>query len=219
MQSEAFVLRSALRWNFLIMLPVLIVFVIFSSALFPIWIQESSASIIEVARIVALAALVDTICAPLLNSLWGRGLIRQTLVGLTLGTAICGITDLLLIPNYGLTSAAVGLLLGSLILAVHLIWTTSRFFGIGPLRMLADLRGFLVPGILCAVAGYTSMCCFKPAHWVSLVFATVPAWIAFFASFYVLGISGADRRKIRDLLRPSDETPVQLHCASDGHAN
>jgi O-antigen/teichoic acid export membrane protein len=193
--ADGLMLRSALRWNFLMMLPLLIVFAVLAPAVFPIWLRASPPHVVEVARIVALAAAVDFLCAPILNSLWGRGLIRTTLVALSIGTLACAATSLLLIPLYGLPGAAAALLIGSLLMVVHLVWSASRHCAISIYELMGNLCGFIIPGILCSVVALISLYYIRPVHWLSLIAATIPPGLAFFALVFGWQASRTNRKR------------------------
>ncbi len=214
MEADRGMLVAAMRWNCIFVIPLLIGLAAFAPTLFQVWLgQPPTAETVAVMRFVSMAAFLDSMCVPILYFMWGRGLIRQTLPVFVIGVVASAVANLLLVPSYGVTGAAAGLLLGALVMELPLIVIASRFCGMSPAGFLGSLRGFAVPGALCVATSLMARRFAAPSNWFSLFGSALPAAIAFLVSFYLWGTSEEERMKVRGLLQPFAARSLRLASA------
>jgi O-antigen/teichoic acid export membrane protein len=190
-------LRTAMRWNLLVVLPALGILVVFAPCLLQVWLGQVPSGAVSVARFVAVAAFLDSLCAPVLYFLWGRGLVRQSLPALFIGAASCIVANLTLVPSYGVTGAAVGLLFGELMMTLALVWAALVSCGVNVAEFGGILRNFIAPTALCAATSFGVLHLVAPSNWLSLIGSALPGGLVFLASFYCWGVSKGERENVR----------------------
>lgn len=213
-ERDTRILRSAMRWNCLIMLPVLIGFAFFAPVLFRIWMGHVPESAVGVARLVTIAVFLESLCVPVIYFLWGRGLVRQMVPAFIFGVISSAIASLLLVRFFGVMGAAAGLVFGIAPTAVALLRVVARFCDLPVFSFVGDIRGFVLSGILCGATSFLLLQCATPSGWISLLALAIPSALVFLVAFYKWGATEVERKKVRCLLPPFSRKSEAIHSGS-----
>ncbi|HXS78004.1 MAG TPA: lipopolysaccharide biosynthesis protein [Terracidiphilus sp.] len=218
-ERDTRILRSAMRWNCLVMLPVLIGFAVFAPVLFRIWMGHVPESAVGVARLVTFAVFLESLCVPVIYYLWGSGLVRQMLPAFVMGVTAGTLASLLLVRSYGVIGAAAGLLFGIATMAMVLVRVISRFSDLPLFSFAVDLRGFIAPGILCGATSFISLQCATPSGWISLLALAFPSALVFLVAFFIMGATEVERKKVSSVLPSFFKQTEALVLEAHEHAD
>jgi O-antigen/teichoic acid export membrane protein len=199
-EEDLHMLRVAMRWNALIMLPASVIFIVFARVLLGLWLGQPSPESLTVMRIVSATVFLDSLCSPALFFLWGRGSVKLILHLAMIGLITSIGTGLLLVRTLGVSGAAWGLFIGVVAMAVPLTYVIFRRYGLAISTLADGARGFTFSGILCVVTSISVMYFVTPSNWLSLLASILPCVLLFLASFYMWGATVGERMAVWNVL-------------------
>ncbi len=184
---------EGIRWNLIIAIPASAIIFAMAPYILDVWLHRVDPDMLAVLRIVIAAVVIDAMGMAILYFAWGRG-VMSLVLGATIGQALIGIVAVtVLVPEWGVTGAAIGMLIGA---GATTLWLTRQLpakaqrLGDG---MRAILSGLILPGVVSGLVACSTQFLFDPPSVAGLAAAIASGLITFYGLFFTIGAHPDER--------------------------
>jgi O-antigen/teichoic acid export membrane protein len=195
------ILKVGVRWVFVLLLPMTVLFCLLGPSILTVWIGKSDPITLEILRLMSMAALADALMAALFNVLWGRGAMRHvvaTMLGVGIGVTVLSTA---LIPPMGVLGAAWGTLLPTVLGACVLFYLACREFQANLLPMVISItHGLFLPLAGCALTAFLVSSFAKSALWALLGSSSAGAFV-YLLLLYIAPGPNQERQFLQSAIR------------------
>jgi O-antigen/teichoic acid export membrane protein len=194
--SRSNVLETSTRWLFAVALPACVILEILAPNILAVWIGRVRPDTVLIFRLVTAAALLQALCTPPFNVLWGRGAVR-VLLGLMIPITACNVGLMVwLLGPVGVAGAGWALFLPTLLLATLSLYLASESCGTNLVEIARSVSaGLGFPIAACAAAALVASIWIEPVHWLSLGAVCLASAITYGVLLYAFGL-GLDERNL-----------------------
>ena len=200
-------LRSVTRWVAMFALPLFAVAIALPAPLLEIYGSRYRPAALALA-LMTIATLINALAGPVERALVMTGLVKLEMVTNIVATVLIVGAAAILTPKYGLTGAAVSVLLYTVVrnaAKTYLLYARIRMAALSFTLLRPLAAAVIASSLVAAIARFTSL----GAHLLGtalLAFVLIAAYVV--VLLRVVGISSADRRTLRLALRPSGPTTM-----------
>lgn len=195
------VMETGTRWLLMCALPACIVLLVLAPEILFAWVGSTDRESIMVFRLITTAAMLQALCTPPFNVLWGCGEIRSLLGIMAPVTFATVLLTALLVGRIGVVGAACALLFSTVFLTMFTVRSAARmcdFSVAGFARIVA--AGLIIPVFACTALIFALRQFVQPIHWPGLAIVSATSVAGYCVVLYLYGASEEDRLLLKRVM-------------------